>query len=93
MIVGLFLMNRMLHLEKEFKPLLWRKEAVTSGDPDLKRLFSLPLPTELRNWSPESLEEKLKGIGETSPPVDHDNLIREITMRVTDEVMRRLGGT
>lgn len=92
MIIGIFLMNRMLHLEKEFKPLSWRRKAVNSDDPELKRLFSLPFPTELRKWSQESLEEKLKGVGETSAALDRDKLVREITTRVTDEVMRRLGG-
>ncbi len=93
MIVGLFLMNRMLHLEKEFKSLVWRRKAISSGDSELKRLFSLPFPAELRKWSRESLEEKLKGFGETSPVLDRDDLIGEITTRVTDEVMRRLGET
>lgn len=57
---GIFLMNRIVHKEKEFKQLQWRLDAVGSGDVDLKRLLSLPFPVELKNWSLSRLESRLK---------------------------------
>jgi len=60
MLLGIFLMNRILHKEKEFKGLQWRLDAVRFGDPELRRLLSLPFSVDLRNCSPISIEQSLK---------------------------------
>ena len=66
LLMGVFLMNRIVHKEKEFKQLQWRVNAVSSGDLELRKLLVLPFPVELRKCSPTVLEEKMKQLEERS---------------------------
>lgn len=92
LLLGLFLMNRLVHLEREFKPLPWRIEARSLGDPELKKLLKLPFPVQLRKCSHACLEDRLKGFGGNSSSLDEQEFIKEVTLRVVSEMRRRQQG-
>ena len=92
-LMGFFAMNRVVHKEKEFKRLEWRKRAIESGDEELGRLFRVPFPVSLRRESAERLAIKLKGLAENNLSKEQEELIRKVTEKAVEEVVRHLGET
>lgn len=101
LLAGVFLLNRIVHKEKEFKHVQWRKEAVISGDQELRRVLSLPFPVELKEWSASNLEDKLRQLEKKSgldvrkigdPEWLREEMIRreEMFMKTIQELLRHL---